>query len=124
MGQVHSGKFVKYGLYYVSLPALGYLSMFLLRPFTKGAPDGGFLGMVIGIIIAQVFFSMAILQHKKGPRILLGLLTFVLCIAASFIIVGFLVGDAGQTVITEVLFFVIYLILATLITEKLNQRRK
>jgi hypothetical protein len=50
-----NSKFFKYLIYLAALPTIGFVFMYVLRPITEGAHDGGFLGMVFGLTVAIEF---------------------------------------------------------------------
>jgi hypothetical protein len=83
-----NGKILKYLIYVLALPAIGFACMFMLRRVTAGAHDGGFLGMMFGLTVGQIIFSSWLTNLRWYFRILFGLLLAVVTISISFWIIG------------------------------------
>lgn len=81
-------KIFKYIVYLPGLPAFGFVSMYMLRPITEGAHDGGFLGMVFGLTVAQVIFSSWLTNLKWYLSIPFGLFLAAVTIYLSFWVIG------------------------------------
>jgi hypothetical protein len=79
-----NGKLLKYLIYVLGLPAMGFMCMYILRPLTHGAHDGGFLGMVFGLIVGQVIFSIWLTNLRLYFSIPLGLLIAAVTIPISY----------------------------------------
>jgi|GEM_PF-6289850 len=120
MTREHTIKIIKYSCYFVGLPIIGFASMKAIYPLTTGAHDGGFFGMVIGIVVGQLLFSMLLLKQGIYVRLFLGLVTSILGLVLTYLLIGFFIGPRGQTDTVEIIFFVIYLLLGTLISETMN----
>jgi hypothetical protein len=74
----------KYLVYIITLPLIGFCSMFVLRPLTSGAHDGGFLGMVFGLIVGQIIFTSWLTDFKWYTSIFVGVIMAALTIPFSF----------------------------------------
>ncbi|MET0396237.1 MAG: hypothetical protein ABW277_05405 [Longimicrobiaceae bacterium] len=61
------------------LPAIGFTTMHVLTPALAGAHDGGFMGMTLGIFLAQLAFAYVLLPRYRPP-VALGVF-----VAASFL---------------------------------------
>jgi hypothetical protein len=77
-------RLIKYLLLVIGLPAIGFITMYLVRPLTSGAHDSGFLGMILGLVIAQVFFAIWFLEVKWYFSFLIGLIIGVATVSVSF----------------------------------------
>ena len=68
---------VRYLALAVLLPVIGFTTMHVLTP--AGAHDGGFMGMTLGIFLAQLAFAYVLLPRYRPP-VALGVF-----VAASFL---------------------------------------
>ena len=83
-----NGKIFKYLIYVFGLPAIGFTCMYLLRPLTEGAHDGGFLGMIFGLTVGQLIFSSWLTNLRWYFSIPFGLLLAVIAIFVSYWTIG------------------------------------
>jgi len=83
-----NGKIFKYLIYALGLPAIGFMSMYLLRPLTAGAHDGGFLGMIFGLTVGQLIFSSWLTNLRWYYSIPFGMLLAVITIYISYWTIG------------------------------------
>jgi hypothetical protein len=83
-----SRKIFKYLIYLFSLPSIGFVFMYLLRPLTEGAHDGGFFGMVFGLTVGQLIFSYWLTNLRWYFSIPFGLLLALATIFASYWTIG------------------------------------
>jgi hypothetical protein len=83
-----SRKIYKYLIYVLGLPATGFACMFMLRPLTEGAHDGGFLGMMFGLTVGQLIFSSWLTNLKWYFSIPFGLLLALVTIFISYRTIG------------------------------------
>jgi hypothetical protein len=81
-------KIFKYFIYVFGLPAIGFTCMYLLRPLTEGAHDGGFLGMIFGLAVGQLIFSSWLTNLRWYFSIPFGLLLAVITIFISYWTIG------------------------------------
>ncbi|HEY5823170.1 MAG TPA: hypothetical protein VIT44_02320 [Cyclobacteriaceae bacterium] len=82
------GEVYKYLIYLFALPTIGFAWMFILRPLTEGAHDGGFLGMMFGLTVAQLIFSSWLTNLKWYFSIPFGLLLALVTIFISYWTIG------------------------------------
>ena len=83
-----NGKIFKYLIYVLGLPAIGFMSMYLFRPLTAGAHDGGFLGMIFGLTVGQLIFSSWLTNLRWYYSTPFGLLLAVITIYISYWTIG------------------------------------
>ena len=76
----------KYLLYLICVPTIRYVFMHLLKDSTRGAHDGGFLGMFFGLFIGQVVFTLFFLKTNKLYSFLIGIGLALITILLSFLI--------------------------------------
>lgn len=76
----------KYLLYLICTPTIGYVFMNMLKDATRGAHDGGFLGMFFGLFIGQLAFTIIILKTKRIYSFLIGIGVAFFTILLSFLI--------------------------------------
>lgn len=76
----------KYLLYLICTPAIGYVFMNMLKDGTRGAHDGGFLGMFLGLFTGQLVFAIIILKTKKLYSFFIGIGLALITILLSFLI--------------------------------------
>lgn len=79
---------LNYLIYLFALPAVGFTFMFMLRSATAGAHDGGFLGMVFGLVVGQIIFSTWLTNLRWYLSIPFGLLLAVVTIFISYWVIG------------------------------------
>lgn len=60
--------------------------MFLIAPITRGAHDGGMIGMILGLMIGQIIFSIWLLDFKWYLSIPFGFIIGLLTISFSYYI--------------------------------------
>lgn len=134
----------KYLVYFIGLPLIGFMGLGLLAPLTRGAHDGGMLGMVTGLMVGQLLFSVWLLDLKWYFGMVAGLLIGIVTVWAAYSIVGFLTyspdgislkynavvtalapkgpyGYPQEEKVLEWIFFVVLLSLSVLLWESVNR---
>src|SRR6187551_1281854 len=81
-------KILKYLIYLFALPAIGFVCMYILKPLTEGAHDGGFLGMIFGLTVGQLIFSSWLTNLRWYFSIPFGLLLALVTIFISYWTIG------------------------------------
>lgn len=78
--------FFKYLLYLISTPTIGYVFMNMLKDGTRGAHDGGFLGMFFGLFLGQLVFTVIILKTNVLYSFFIGIGLALITILLSFLV--------------------------------------
>src|SRR6185436_2118235 len=135
-----SSQIFKYIVYLVTLPLIGFASMYIFKPLTAGAHDGGFLGMVLGLTIGQIVSTLWLTNLKWYFSIPFGLLLAGLTIFISYWTIGtirdiynpikdgsfFRAHNEELENALEWIFFIVLVLSSVLILEGVNKitRRK
>ncbi len=134
----------KYVVYFIGLPTSGFTGLALLAPLTRGAHDGGLLGMVTGLLAGQLLFSLWLLDFKWYFGMMAGLLIGIVTVWAAYSIIGLLsyspdgislkqpaiitamapkdaYGYPQEEKVLRWIFFIVFLSLSVLLWESANR---
>ncbi len=95
--------------------------MSIIFPLTRGAHDGGFIGMMTGLLIGQMLFSLWLLEYKWYFSIPIGLLIATVAILLSYATNAFF-GYSSDAVL-QLMFFITYISTSILFFELAHRLR-
>jgi len=118
----------KYLVYIVSLPIISLGLMLIVDNIMRGAHGAGYFGMIVGVIIAQTFFSIVLLNFKWYICLPLGLLIGILTIYLSYTFINLLdslstkdkYGDSLDERFLEWVFFILLIVISICFWELTN----